>query len=130
MNIVREHINFERGLDPKEAMKIGLSDEEILDAFINSLKEFDIDQIRYKWDKYDEEFEIFYIKKDKEIITHTVTYILCTYKDKRFDVWQGNGPTKSYDQAKHDILKLILIDKNLHKNSNKIKKYLENYEKI
>jgi hypothetical protein len=36
MNLVKEHISFERGLDPKEAMKTGLRavDQKVIDAIL------------------------------------------------------------------------------------------------
>ena len=52
MQLVKEHINFERGLDPKSAMDIGIKnkmekDLKEIDYDINEIKPFDTSLIKF-----------------------------------------------------------------------------------
>jgi hypothetical protein len=71
MNIVKEHINFERGIDPKHAMGIGLIQQWI--KWLNATENLSCYDIFFK------DFISFYKEDEEHYITETVRIIVHTF---------------------------------------------------
>jgi len=124
MKLVKENINFERGLDPKEAMKIGMSDQAKLNHIIKTCEKFNLN-LQWQADQ-NGDFEL--IRQDSK--NHTTVFSVYNSLTQEFDTWR-RPKTKSVDQAIKDILLAEYEDideviKNLEEkliNIKKIKEY-------
>ena len=97
MKLVKENINFERGLDPKEAMKIGMSDQAKLNHVIRTCEKFNLN---LQW-QADQNGDYELIRQDSK--NHTTVFSVYNSITQEFDTWR-RPKTKSVDQAIKDIL--------------------------
>lgn len=97
MSLVRENINFERGLDPKEAMKIGMSDTAKLNHVIKTCEKFNLN---LQW-QADENGDYELVRQDSK--NHSTVFSVYNPVTEEFDTWR-RPKTKSVNQAIKDIL--------------------------
>jgi hypothetical protein len=97
MKLVKENINFERGLSPKKAMKIGMPMEAKFKHIVDVCKSFDLEL--YWEGQPNGEYEI---KRD-DGKRHTTVFAVYNPITEEFDTWKKDK-TKSVDQAIKDIL--------------------------
>lgn len=95
--LVKENINFERGMDPKEAMKIGMPMEAKFKHIVDVCKRFDLEL--YWEGQPNGEYEI---KRD-DSRNHSTVFSVYNPVTEEFDTWR-KPKTKSVDQAIKDIL--------------------------
>ncbi|MFA5153853.1 MAG: hypothetical protein WC554_14980 [Clostridia bacterium] len=119
-------VNFQRGLDPKDAMRIGMTDERKLNYVVSVLNKYGIEA---KWDKDGDTYDIF----KQTSANHRLVYAY--YANGKFETWEesaGNLTTDVEDVVIR-IFKAIYphINKTIKETEaeldklNKIKEYLK-----
>jgi hypothetical protein len=121
MKLVKENINFERGLDPKKSMKIGMPMEAKFKHIVDVCKRFDLDLY---WEAQPSgDYEI--MRDDSR--HHKTVFASFNPVTEEFDTWK-TPKTKSVDQAIKNILLLEYED--IDEEIEKLEKKLINIKKI